>query len=66
MKKVTKKERKKLNGLNAMAKYSIKHGQKIGEYIGKVPQYFNKSKPGNLPDFVKVSNGLPFIRQSNY
>lgn len=66
MKKVTKKQRKLIKGGNAMVKYSLRLGVKIGEYIGANPVYRNKAAPHQPVDFVKVQNGLPFIRKSNH
>ncbi len=66
--KVTKKQRKAINGLNAMAKYSIKAGKKIviagAEYFGSKPLYanVNASKMGAMPLYKKIKVGVPFVK----
>ena len=60
--KLTKKERKIIKGGNSMVKRSIATKNKIAEYFGKVPVYFNKAAAHELPDFVKVQSGIPFVR----
>lgn len=60
--KLTKKARKLLKGGNAAVNYSLEKGQEIGGYIVANPVYINKAKPYDLPDFVKVRAGVPFVR----
>ena len=60
--KTTKKQRKLLKGGNAMVKASLATKNKIGDYFGKVPAYFNRAKIGEVDDFVKVQSGIPFVR----
>ena len=62
MKKVTKKQRKLLKGGNAMVKASLATKNKIGDYFGMVPVYFNKAKITEVANFVKVQAGIPFVR----
>ena len=60
--KTTKKQRKLQRAGNAMVKISLGCKNKIGDYIGMNPIYFNKASAGQLPNFVKVKNGVPFVR----
>ena len=62
MKKATKKQRKLLKGGNAMVKISIKLKNKVGDYFGRAPIYFNKAKIGEVDNYVKVAAGVPFVR----
>ena len=58
----TKKQRKLSKGGNDMVSRSIACKNKIGDYLGQVPVYYNRAKPTELPHFVKVQAGIPFVR----
>ena len=62
MEKVTKKQRKLLRGGNAMVKLSMATKNKIGDYFGKPPVYFNNAKPQEVANFVKIRAGIPFVK----
>lgn len=59
--KMTKRERKLAKGPNAMAKASIKAGQKFGGYVGSPPVYAD----GEF-QFRKMRSGIPFVRPANF
>jgi hypothetical protein len=63
---MTKRQRKLLKGGNAMVKYSLERGLKIGEYFGSYPMFHNIAKIGQPANFAKVKNGLPFVRKENH
>lgn len=66
---LTKRERKALKPANAMVRNSFREGtsQLDGEYRGSVPIYTDVSKPSKhsfivTPDYIKTTNGVPFVR----
>jgi len=61
----TKKQRKLIKGPNDMVKRSLKNGTKILDYIGKPPVYVNKSPLNEIVNYVKVSLGIPFVKNPN-
>jgi len=64
--KVTKKQRKLLNGPNAMVRNSLNCKNKVGRYVGRTPVYRNKAKITEVANFVKVQVGIPFVNPKNF
>ena len=68
--KVTKRERKSLRGINEAMRNSAKNGKMMviagTKYIGRLPVFrdLNANNPTLTPHWVKVSNGVPFVRAS--
>jgi hypothetical protein len=63
-KKLTKKQKKIMKGLNAASRRSVHGGQNQNViYKGLVPQFREVRSDGPLmpAKWVKISNGLPFI-----
>lgn len=67
-KKITKRERKLLNGPNYAVSHSLNKGIKQeGGYIGDTPKFANVTDPETGIESVKqVAKGLPFVRPSNF
>lgn len=57
--KITKKMYKKTNGMNAITKKHFTDGYKR-------PVYQDKAPLGNLPMFVKVRKGTPYVNKENF
>ena len=55
-----------MNKNNAMVNASLQNGvpQLNGQYIGKVPMYFNvnEGKPHLPANYIKVVAGVPFVK----
>lgn len=51
---------------NAAVRRSIVNGETFGEYIGTPPVYYNKAKTGELPHYIKVAKGVPFVKRERY
>jgi len=59
---LTKRQRKAARGDNFMVKQCKKFGKRVGDYIGANPEYANVAKIGEPARFVKVRDGIPFVR----
>lgn len=68
--KATKRERKTLRGINEAMRNSAKNGEMMviagTKYIGRLPVFrdLNANNPTLIPNWVKVSSGVPFVRAS--
>ena len=61
--KVTKRQRKLKNGMNAITKLNLKIGFKRSLYCGS-DGYMQGGKL--LPAFSKIRNGTPYVNPSNF
>jgi hypothetical protein len=57
--KITKKMRKKANGMNAVTAIHFKKGT-------SAPRFINVSPLGNVPEYQKVAKGVPFVNSKNF
>lgn len=57
--KTTKKMRKQANGMNAATEEHFKEGF-------KAPVLKDIAFPGNMPNFVKVRKGTPYVNIANF
>tara|TARA_B110000902_G_C13967973_1_gene460065 strand:+ start:346 stop:525 length:180 start_codon:yes stop_codon:yes gene_type:complete len=57
--KITKKMRKKTNGMNAITKQHFADGFRNPHFRDIAPE-------GSLPNFVKVLKGIPYVNAANF
>ena len=58
-KKITKKQRKLEQGMNHVTAQNHKEGY-------SAPIYRNMAGAGQIPDFVKVREGVPYVNPENF